>query len=599
MIHKDTLIYDIETKTFGKPDADKDQFKVFGCYSYKTEKYYYLTKSADIQKIINDHKYFVGFNNVKYDNPILIREGIDFKYKIIVDLMDIFIKRAGGMKIKKGMLGDLLMKYSLDFITKTLGLVDEESGKKDIDYSIFNKNVWSADERKEIIEYLKRDVEVTKKLYEWIEDYFADFVNYVDDKDINNKNYLKCSISAFAYKSICRELGWSEDYDDRTEGEKYGGGYVSYPKDESNVGDIYCIDYSSLYPHAIMQCNFCSPVTKGWDGNGKFKVDGTYNDKEMGKVESLMKKWYNDRLVYKEDNDRREYTLKILLNSTYGTVGSSVFKRMYSRVAANDVTQICRQWTMLARERFREAGYINLYSDTDSIFLLDPFKDKNKMLKIKDMVIQEIKDNVPFPLDTFDMTVDDEITHLFFFKGLSKEEKVDEYMDEDDYKNKPLGLMKKNYLYITKEGDVIYKNLGVKKKSTSLLTRKIFNEYLIPKIKEEKKVKFARTYFKNLILELLEKDISLAVMRKNVDHHRNYKSSSSLSAQISAKYGAGIHFLIPNNKSVGVGKKKKFCTLEEFKERSFKIEHIDLDNVWKELDYFIKPVVTAKLFDFE
>ena len=33
------LVLDIETQTFGKPDANKDKLKIFGCYSYKTNKY--------------------------------------------------------------------------------------------------------------------------------------------------------------------------------------------------------------------------------------------------------------------------------------------------------------------------------------------------------------------------------------------------------------------------------------------------------------------------------------------------------------------------------------------------------------------------------
>jgi len=74
-------------------------------------------------------------------------------------------------------------------------------------------------------------------------------------------------------------------------------------------------------------------------------------------------------------------------------------------------------------------------------------------------------------------------------------------------------------------------------------------------------------------------------MRKNVGPFSQYleKSPNSLPAQISKKYGAGIYFLIPNLKGIGVGKGKKYCTIEEFTERKLTIDDIDLSNVWKAL----------------
>jgi len=38
--------------------------------------------------------------------------------------------------------------------------------------------------------------------------------------------------------------------------------------------------------------------------------------------------------------------------------------------------------------------------------------------------------------------------------------------------------------------------------------------------------------------------------------------------------------------------------MEEFKEKGLTIDDIDLDNFWKELEYFLKPPVTKNIFDF-
>jgi len=623
-ISRDVLIYDIETRTFGKPDSSKDLLRIFGCYSYKTDKYYLLTDKQQIQKIIDAHRFLVGFNNAGtkfepgYDNPVLIREGINFKYKTIIDLRNIFRQRASQMKIKKGMLGDLLMEFSLDFISKMIGIVDDKEGKMDIDYSIFQKDTWSKEETELISKYTKRDVEVTKKLYEWVEEYFYGFREFITEEDVKKKVYLTQSMAKLAYKAICKAMKWEEEKGQSFDDDRISGGYVSYPAGEQFEGDIYCLDFNSLYPHIMIQCNLygrCKNAMVGigeeqdretWFGGGKWKVEGAYYSDKLSGVCELLKNWYADRVKFKKERDRREYTLKIFINIIYGILNNPYYAKVYDRVAGGDCTRIGRQWIKYARKVFKENGYKVVYTDTDSVYVVDPFKDKTKLLETKDKVINDIKASVPFPQDTFDMGIDDEIKYIFFFKGGSKDKESDEQLDADDMLNKSLGFMKKNYLYVAKKFDrdgnyiedkVVIKNLGIKKKDKSPLARKIFWEHLVPKIKEGQ-IKFSKTFIKELIIKLLKEDINLAVMRREVGHFEQYKSQTSLPAQIAKKYGSGIHFLIPNTKGIGVGKGKNFCTMEEFKANNLRLEDINLDNVWKELEYFIKPVVTKNIFDF-
>jgi len=599
------LIYDLETATpEGKPVPDKDRLKLFGCYSYITQKYYYLTSIKDIRKIIDAHDIFVGFNNLQYDNAVLYHNGFNdiidknkygdykIKYKVNIDLMQIIKSRASGMKIKGGLLSDLLMRHSLDFITRLLNLVDDSTAKKEFDYSKLNREM-SKEEWAELKSYLKRDIDITKKLYEWVEEYFKGFKPFLNEKDVNKKKYLTCSMAVFAYKAICKRLDMREEYSDKEEHEAYGGGYVAYPAGDHFEGDIYCLDFNSLYPHIFSQCNLFSKDVVGWDGNNKFQVKGIYNDKQQGKIEKLIIDFYKERLELKKKKDPREYSIKVIINTMYGMTGNSSFKQLYNYTAASDCTLLGRQWVKLARRRFYENKYEIIYTDTDSVYIGDPFDNKEKMLKIKDQLIKEIKDNVPFPQITFDMGIDDEISHIWFFKGNGNSNKEsDKEMDELDMLNKPKGFMKKNYLYLTKNGELKYKNLGVRKKSVSTLTRYIFSNILIPKIKEEKKVKFTKTFFMNKITKLLDEDLSLACVRYKVNKVNTYKSKNSIQAQIADKHGPGIHFLIPNKK-IGVGKGKFYCTIEEFKKCKLTINDIDLINVYRELEYFTmkeKPV---------
>jgi hypothetical protein len=613
-IGDDVLVYDAESKTFGMPDPSKDILRFLGCYSYKLKKPLVLAKKSDMLKVISDAKFLVGFNNVGtkqepgYDNPLLIKEGFDLKYKISIDLRNIIKQRAASMKVKQGILKDLLMKYSLDYITVTLGLVTEEERKLHFDYSILNKDIWTDVEKKLIYEYTVRDIELTKKLYEFVEEYFASFKDFLKEDDVRKKVYLTASIAKFAYKAICKAMVWEETYGEYGAGDEedsIAGGYVAYPAGEHFEGDLYCLDFNSLYPHIMIMCNLYGrilhPTVNGWKGNGVWKVEGIYDSKEMSGVSKLLHKWYLDRQEYQKVGDRREYTIKIILNTIYGILNTAYYARVYDLIAGGDCTRIGRQWTKYARKKFAEAGYLNIYSDTDSCYLVDPFHDKEKLLKVKDDIINYIKASVPFPVDTFDMKIDDEISHMFFFKGDAGDKSTDTEMDEFDFVNKGLGFMKKNYLYITKSGKVKFKNLGVKKKSTSLLTRKIFNDYIMEKIKTEHKVKFSKAYYLNLIRELLEKDMMLASMRKEVGPYSQYEKTSptGLSAQIAKKYGAGIHFLIPNLADIGVGKGKSYCTENEFKKNKLSFEHIDLSNVWAELEYFIEAVKTKSIFEYQ
>jgi hypothetical protein len=68
-----------------------------------------------------------------------------------------------------------------------------------------------------------------------------------------------------------------------------------------------------------------------------------------------------------------------------------------------------------------------------------------------------------------------------------------------------------------------------------------------------------------------------------------------MQAQISKKIGSGIHFLIPvkrdiydNKNLVTMGTKKKYITTDDFKRLGLKIQDIDFEKVWAELNYFVK-----------
>jgi len=411
------LIYDCETSTNGKPDPASDKLKLFGCYSYITKKFYYLTKKEDIKKIVDAHDFLVGFNNFQYDNAVLCKfldDGVKgnnygdykFNYKTNIDLMDVFKSRAGVIKIDKGMLGDLLMSYSLDFISKTIGIVDENDGKiKTFNYNVLNKESWSVEEKKYIVEYLRRDLEVTKKMFDWLEEYFKEWKELVTFADAKNKNYLTCTPAVFAYKVVCKFAKIEEAYDSNaTREESFGGGYVAHPAGESFEGNIFLFDFSSLYPNLFIMGNLfanncdCCLQDEKWIGDGFFKIKGGTCKKKLHLLSETLKNIYLKRVEFKKNKDNREYSYKIVINSLYGAISNPVFKNIYNLESAENCTSLGRQFILYARKRFREEGYKNLMSDTDSIAVLCPErKTKEDAQILADKITKELLSHMPFP----------------------------------------------------------------------------------------------------------------------------------------------------------------------------------------------------------
>jgi DNA polymerase elongation subunit (family B) len=602
-IPEDTLIYDIECGTpTGVPNPQKDILRVFGCYSYKHKKPFILTNIDEAKKLFSQHKYLVGYNNRNYDDEVLKRYGFDFKYKTIIDMFEVIDKRQKVIYHKKGVaLYDELMSQSLDYVTKIIGLVTEEDGKGTLDYSLLNKQHWTTEEAKNIYYYTKRDIEITKKLYEWLEKYFESSKKYVTQQNINRKEYLVSTPADYTYSVICTRLNWTEDKDFNVVSEHFDGAYVGYPAGAEFKGRIRCKDFNSLYPHLFALANLYSPVgpgEQGWHGNDVFKVEGTYKTDGLGKIESLLMEIYKERQQLKKKGDPAEQTLKLVINTAYGISGSPKFKHLYNPVTAADCTRLGRQCIFLARKMYTEYGYKVIYTDTDSVYVLDPFEDDTKLDEVTKKIVDKIKANVPFPQDTFDMGTDAKIKYMFFFKGKNKVERDDKFMDELDIINKPKGYKKKNYIYVTEDNKLVVKNLIVKQKSCSPLTRKIFWDDLAPQIIEKGKIKFSKAYLSRLVDTYLKDDLSLIQMRVVAKPLSEYKSNTSKQAQATLTYGPGIHFLIPNLKNIGCGKGKKFCTLEEYKKHNLQIKDIDLSGVWSELETFIKPVVTKNIFAY-
>ena len=206
---------------------------------------------------------------------------------------------------------------------------------------------------------------------------------------------------------------------------------------------------------------------------------------------------------------------------------------------------------------------------TDSIYLkIPPHLSKEHAMLVIDDYMEDVKKHVPFPMDTFVMACEEEIKMIWF-------------------------VAKNCYLWVTNKNEVKYKSTLLNT-NTPASVMKLFETYMRPKIVETLSIPFTKTEIEEQIKIILEREPSLATQEYKVGELEDYKVKSSLQYQISEKYGAGRHFLIPNRKGVGVGLAKstkkqaglRYCSMEDFKEKNLKTEDIDLKHLLSHLKPF-------------
>jgi DNA polymerase elongation subunit (family B) len=337
------------------------------------------------------------------------------------------------------------------------------------------------------------------------------------------------------------------------------------------------LTHNSLYPHIMMQANLYGKSNDGWKGTGISYTNGTYNTDELAPVGNVLQTLYKRRLEYKKEKNAKEYTIKIIINTIYGLLGNPAFASVSDFTAAADCTRLGRQWVNAARLHFAEHGYNVLYTDTDSVYLEDPFNNKKKLLDIKNKHIDDIKKSVPFPQDTFDMGVDDEISYMAFFKGADGK------------------LLKKNYLYVTKGGKLKIKGMQIIKSTCTPLARTIFERFIKPEIinnNRGKKMrhKWQRSQIEQWIIDLLKEDITLASVFYKCKAPEEYKLASQIQAQIAAHpdYGEGQHRMIKLKCAhpKGAGTYKNYVGVQFAND--IRLSQIDLTKTWQELKPFIE-----------
>lgn len=586
MAIRDILVYDIETDSLQTETA---KVKFFGAYSYIDDAYYLLkgTEVKEIKELLERHRVLVSFNGKAFDNPILINNGYELenKFKIFIDLYEISAPKGSGNfghynKNKLIQMGIEIKKFGLKNIINILKL--DEASKGDIDYKIFQKEEWTNEEIKEIKIYLKQDIILTKKLFEWYEEQFKPLRVMLSTKSQRNFKHLVSSLSSLAYEIICNKAGLKVEYGEKQEGirKSFEGGHHINPRQEKVKGNIVNIDFTSAYPHALMMGNLYSKSEEGWNGKPYFNLKGIYNNKEQGKIETALKGILLERLKAKKEKDKvKSQGYKIIINSLYGLTGNPIFKSLYNPITASDCTSMIRTCIKKLAKNLEEHNFKVLYGFTDNVIvevptdlqiLIGKETNEEKLQLIVKKFIEEIKSNVPFPMDTFNLEIETKMKFIWF-------------------------VAKNCYLYVTDKDEVKYKSTLLNTNTPKIIMQ-VFNEYMKPKIIKDLDVYFTEEELNKQIKIRLLNDLSLSAEEHKVIGKDEYKSKTSIQYQISERYGEGTHYLIPNTKKIGIGKQKgsrkikpiRYCTIEEFNENKLTVEDISLTKLLDYLKPFLK-----------
>ena len=242
-----------------------------------------------------------------------------------------------------------------------------------------------------------------------------------------------------------------------TKGKKYRGAMVLQPRVGMHFG-VSVMDFASLYPSIIkvknlsyetVRCQHTEcrknavPDTEHWVCMKQNGLIATL----IGSLRDLRVNYYK-RLANSSattDKQREAYNimaqaLKVILNASYGVIGSDFFS-MYFLPLADSTTAYGRHILTSVVEKCKERDLQVLYGDTDSLFLLKPSRND------VDEIISESKAEYGVDLEM-----------------------------EKEYRYVIMSDRKKNYLGVTLSGDVDIKGLTGKKSHTPQYIKDLFSE---------------------------------------------------------------------------------------------------------------------------
>ncbi|MBI4141175.1 hypothetical protein HY485_05040 [Candidatus Woesearchaeota archaeon] len=185
-------------------------------------------------------------------------------------------------------------------------------------------------------------------------------------------------------------------------GQRIQGAFVYEPK-PGLYTNIVVFDYRSLYPsiiasHNISQGMLNCACCKGKPTLHTDRGDFWFCDRQKGFLSSIIENLIQIRAKIKQDIKQgkkdqmtlaRSEALKVLANSFYGYLGFYGAK-WYFKEGAEATTAFGRQYIHKVIDAVIQDGFIVIYSDTDSVFILLENKTKNDALEFMHAINKQL-----------------------------------------------------------------------------------------------------------------------------------------------------------------------------------------------------------------
>jgi len=304
--------------------------------------------------------------------------------------------------------------YSQYLQSETLGLHEVAleligEGKKDFEFKKSDKI--KEHEWKNYFEYNLQDSILALKLAERLWPDMLEFSRIIQEPvwDITRsgmsqlvEDYILHHLNDF--NEIAEKRPLHNEIEERRSLGKYEGAFVFQP----NPGlyeNAVMFDFTSMYSSVIVSYNLSKSTfleSKSQEKNS-LEVDlgeagKVYFSKQAGFFPEMLKEMVEKRKKYKQEYKKspdnlakaRSNAYKLLANAAYGYQGF-FGARYYCREAAASTAALARKAILDTIEKIKKSGFEVIYSDTDSVCLLQGNHDKQEVLKL----LEQLNKNLP------------------------------------------------------------------------------------------------------------------------------------------------------------------------------------------------------------
>jgi DNA polymerase elongation subunit (family B) len=346
-----------DTRGFPKPERDQVVSIAYSLDGSRVE-FMHIGDYGGEKAMLNEFKNILLSNgksvavgwNIDFDLSFLRRRG-KIEFLSGFDLMEEYKNTVKGLE-----------HYSLDFVARHEGLGGKLSNKRVHEMS-----------RQELEEYNKTDVslllEIDKRYgFSKLRAKIGELVGLLND------DLTPVRIGDILILRRARELGFVLSNTTNSRKKGYPGAVVLEPLRKGLVRNVAVVDYESLYPNIIVIEKIDIP---GFSGEVMPYIESKFLELRREAKEK-----------YKKTGDQRydieQQALKILANSLYGLFGTEGF-RFFDESIASRITAKGREMLLTAKEALEALGYVVIYGDTDSIFVVG-WRDENELDFLVDSV---------------------------------------------------------------------------------------------------------------------------------------------------------------------------------------------------------------------